>query len=214
MPKSAVTSYDINGQIYVNNAQVTRRDYLTANGVLQVIDYLLDPNNTNVRPDINPTSPAPVHHSSSGLSSGAKAGIGVGIALLLILVAMAAWLFVQRRRGRPHSAASGVDLLPHDQLAPPPLPRQHTSVSELQAHSALSPHPAVSPLAEADAAHAIYESPGPRQSNDKKFTNDIAPIEIDGREMTQTGDVTVTTDKSPGRFHENWSNGSQPNQRG
>ncbi|KAI0884035.1 FAS1 domain-containing protein [Annulohypoxylon maeteangense] len=56
-----------NGTIYVNSAKVTVPDILLANGVVHVIDGVLNPNNTSATPDPTATSTAAAF---SGASSG------------------------------------------------------------------------------------------------------------------------------------------------
>ena len=93
------------GDIYINAAKVIQRDFLTSNGVMHVLDSLLNPNDTSARPSVTPAaSPTPAASMppkpspASGLSSGAKAGIGVGVAVACILLIAAGILFWRRRR--------------------------------------------------------------------------------------------------------------------
>ncbi|KAL9112029.1 MAG: hypothetical protein Q9227_003649 [Pyrenula ochraceoflavens] len=103
------------GDMYVNAAKVTTSDYIIANGVVHVIDDLLNPNNTagpppptsmTSQPSQTATStptaaatPAAKHFSSSsGLSTGAKAGIGVGAAIGGILLLICLILLFRSKR--------------------------------------------------------------------------------------------------------------------
>lgn len=102
----SITSYIIGNDTWINNALITTKDYLTANGVLQVINYLLDPNVTDATPS-NQTEFSDLVSTSEthSLSSGAKAGIGVGVAALVLLVGAGAALYIQwRRRKRQEKA--------------------------------------------------------------------------------------------------------------
>ncbi|KAK4159538.1 Periostin [Cladorrhinum sp. PSN259] len=46
--------------IYVNSAQILQTDVLLSNGVVHIIDNVLDPNQAQARPDVSKTSQAPV----------------------------------------------------------------------------------------------------------------------------------------------------------
>lgn len=97
------------GSLYINDAKVTQTDLLYANGVIQVIDKLLDPNDTNAHPNFSSPSASTneLDHSNDteGLSAAAIAGIGVGcsVAGLAILSAIA---YQMLRRRRTHKNTS------------------------------------------------------------------------------------------------------------
>ncbi|KAF3000016.1 hypothetical protein E8E14_004437 [Neopestalotiopsis sp. 37M] len=48
---------EVNGQLYVNNAKITLADVLTQNGVVHVIDNVLNPHATTVVPDASRATP-------------------------------------------------------------------------------------------------------------------------------------------------------------
>jgi uncharacterized surface protein with fasciclin (FAS1) repeats len=115
---SSVTITELNGGIYVDQALITTRDYLTSNGVIQVIDQPLNPNTTGTRPVITPEpTPAKVH---KGLSSAAAAGIGITIGVLLLGGAIVAALIIRNRRKK----RGQVKLYDHG----PPRPRGTTYI--------------------------------------------------------------------------------------
>ncbi|KAI9667813.1 MAG: hypothetical protein M1821_000632 [Bathelium mastoideum] len=120
-----LVTVDEAGDIWVNQAKVTGRDYLIANGVMHVIDDILQPYNVS-RPSLtvqsnnstspNITSPAPLPitplpspQPPPGLSTGAKAGIGVGVAVagLAIIAAIISFCF-RRLRSSSSSTADAI----------------------------------------------------------------------------------------------------------
>ncbi|KAF7561332.1 hypothetical protein G7046_g2811 [Stylonectria norvegica] len=58
----------VNGTVYVNEAKVTTPDVLIANGVVHVIDNVLNPNNTAATP--NPSTKTPAFSGASTASGG------------------------------------------------------------------------------------------------------------------------------------------------
>ncbi|OKL57069.1 hypothetical protein UA08_07412 [Talaromyces atroroseus] len=82
-----------NGSIFVDSARVTRPNLLVANGVLHVIDNVLNPNNTSATPNATATSQVPAFSGASSASSipftsgvtasatatGSGAGAGAGV---------------------------------------------------------------------------------------------------------------------------------------
>ncbi|KAL2066310.1 hypothetical protein VTL71DRAFT_2381 [Oculimacula yallundae] len=114
-----VTITTNNGDIYVNSAKVIATDYLAANGVLHVIDSILDHSNTSIPSFITlagsnsstvqkpmPTASA----SSTGLSTGAKIAIGVVIPVV-VLALMGVLAFFFRHRKRKSTSASAPNLV-------------------------------------------------------------------------------------------------------
>jgi hypothetical protein len=119
------------GDIYVNAARVITSDYIVANGVVHVIDSLLNRSDTSGPPP-KPTSsiiaastpgPTSTSHtstaiasaaatttgasssSSKSLTTGAKAGIGVGVSIAgLLIIAALAWFFLLRKRQERESS--------------------------------------------------------------------------------------------------------------
>ena len=98
------TAWVVDGEVYINDAKVTQPDLLQANGVIQVLDKPLDPNNTNARPaslsTISKPQPQNFSTSAAGLSSGAQAGIGVGVTVagLALIIAVAYFLLSRRKK--------------------------------------------------------------------------------------------------------------------
>ncbi|TVY78341.1 Fasciclin-like arabinogalactan protein [Lachnellula suecica] len=121
---SNITITRQNGDLYVNAAKVIASDYIVANGVVHVLDNLLDRNNPSPPPaptDATPSStPTPTTTSiptantaldksvpSKGLTTGATIGIAVGAAVGgVLLLAAIAFFFV--RRHKQNKRQSGV----------------------------------------------------------------------------------------------------------
>ena len=93
---ASVTLTDANEGFYVDRARIKARDYICANGVLQVIDQPLNPDTTNTRPAIIPEEPA--NKGDGGLGSAAAAGIGIALAVLLLGGGVVAALILRNRR--------------------------------------------------------------------------------------------------------------------
>lgn len=106
-----ITITVVGNDTFVNSAKVIGRDYLVSNGVAQVIDNVLDYNDTEARPALSkPTSAfapdiassTPSNHgqqsSATALSSGGKAGIAIGAVVLSAVVGAAAFFFIMRRK--------------------------------------------------------------------------------------------------------------------
>ncbi|TVY19359.1 Fasciclin-like arabinogalactan protein, partial [Lachnellula arida] len=108
------------GETYVNSAKVIASDYIVANGVVHVLDNLLDRNDTSPppKPTASPstastsisapaiatanaashTAPSTSTSTSKSLSTGAIAGIAVGASAAgLLLLAALIFLFCRRR---------------------------------------------------------------------------------------------------------------------
>lgn len=96
MHGASVTLTDANGGFYVDMARIKARDYICANGVLQVIDQPLNPNTTNTRPVIIPQERA--KKGDGGLSSTAAAGIGIALGVLLLGGGIVVALIIRNRR--------------------------------------------------------------------------------------------------------------------
>lgn len=104
---ASIVITEANGGYYVDQARIKTRDYLCANGVLQIIDQPLDPTKTGSRPAIIPTEEA--KPEKGGLSSAAAAGIGITVGVLLLGGGIIAALIIRKRkarRGRLHLAGS------------------------------------------------------------------------------------------------------------
>ena len=86
-----------NGALYADASKLISTDYLTSNGVLQVLDSPLNPNTTDSRPAIIPTSSPSSKH---GLSGPAAAGIGIALGVVFIGAAVIVALVLRKRRDR------------------------------------------------------------------------------------------------------------------
>ncbi|KEF52441.1 uncharacterized protein A1O9_11682 [Exophiala aquamarina CBS 119918] len=102
----------ING-FFIDAAHITTTDYLTSNGVLQVIDSPLNPNATNARPA--PVPVAPSESGSKGLSAAAGAGIGIAIAAIVLGGALVIALYLRTKRRRRAQGPPGLRGI-HDRL--------------------------------------------------------------------------------------------------
>lgn len=72
-----VTIRMINGTVYVNQARVIRPDLLTSNGVLHVIDGVLNPANTTASPNTTASTQAPAFTNAGPGSAGVPFTSGV-----------------------------------------------------------------------------------------------------------------------------------------
>ncbi|KAI9708946.1 MAG: hypothetical protein M1820_003640 [Bogoriella megaspora] len=115
--KTALVTLGDDGDIWINQAKITGKDYLIANGVMHVIDDILQPGNLTrpaiasagknvstsppTTPGTDPTTAArPPSSNTSKLSTGAKAGIGVGVTTASLLIIVAAVSLCFRRGSR------------------------------------------------------------------------------------------------------------------
>ena len=98
MQGESVVITEANDGFYVDQARIKTRDYLCANGVLQVIDQPLNPNTTGSRPIILP--PDSPNSGSKGLSSAAAAGIGIAFGVLLLGGGIIVALILRSRKKR------------------------------------------------------------------------------------------------------------------
>ncbi|KAK5463814.1 hypothetical protein LTR55_011788, partial [Exophiala xenobiotica] len=88
-----------NGTIYVNDVRIINPDFLMSKGVIHVIDTQINPNDTSARPELTSSSSTTPEVSSSGLSTGAKAGIGVGAALGALIFTILAFFLIRSCKG-------------------------------------------------------------------------------------------------------------------
>ncbi|OCL01494.1 Fasciclin-domain-containing protein [Glonium stellatum] len=63
-----ITIHIENGTVFVNSAKVLTPDILVANGVIHIIDNVLNPNNTSVAPSSSATAGSPAYTSASKAS--------------------------------------------------------------------------------------------------------------------------------------------------
>lgn len=104
-----LTVTEIDGDIFINNAKIINSDLLVANGVIQVIDTVLNASDPNARPQMINTIVPPANNATSGgndispstknrLSTGAQAGIGVAVAITVLSVFVITIVFFRKRR--------------------------------------------------------------------------------------------------------------------
>lgn len=94
---------------FFDQGHVTISNYLTSNGVLQVIDRPLNLSTPNAAPstsDINAVLGIPTLPAKKGVSSGAVAGIVIGVLALLTLLSVAFIFWIRHRRTRGRSKLS------------------------------------------------------------------------------------------------------------
>ena len=103
-----LTITKIGSDTYVNGAKIISPDFLVANGVVHLIDSVLDRFNTSV-PDTNaPAAPTVTAKPASkhSPSTAAKAGIGIGVVLALICLATFIFFLLRIRRQRKGASES------------------------------------------------------------------------------------------------------------
>ncbi|ETI25440.1 hypothetical protein G647_02213 [Cladophialophora carrionii CBS 160.54] len=166
----SATMTEQDGQFYVDASLITTKDYLTSNGVLQILDSPLSPNTTGQQPLSTPTS----NHggASGGLSTAAAAGIGIAIGATILGGALVVALYMRTRRRRRFAEFTG------GQNRDPP-PRY-----ELDAKGF---HESTTDAGEVPRSQVIeiHHPPQPR-----------SPLEIDGHERSR---ISVTIQGAPPR---------------
>lgn len=100
-----LTITTIQSDIYADSALITTRDYLTSNGVLQVLDSPLNPNTTDARPGTAPSSGA-AKSGSKGLSTAGTVGVGVGVGAVILGAGLVAAISIRTRRRRRRIAGT------------------------------------------------------------------------------------------------------------
>lgn len=97
---------------FLNSARVIRPNVLIANGVVHVIDQILDPANLSITRsnftdsgDTTDTLAVSSADNSKGLGTGAKAAVGVVIPLVVISVIAATLVLIRRRKARKGATA-------------------------------------------------------------------------------------------------------------
>jgi hypothetical protein len=104
----------VNGIILVNQATITTRDYLVANGVVHVIDRyatscLCPPTYANIQASllddlfdaVEPSGPSTPAHESSSMSSKVKVAVGVSVGVVALVLIVLAGHLLYRRMKRP-----------------------------------------------------------------------------------------------------------------
>ncbi|OAP56428.1 hypothetical protein AYL99_09607 [Fonsecaea erecta] len=170
LDRISATMTELDGQFYVDTSLIKTRDYLTSNGVLQILDSPLNPNTTGQQPF---TTPAPSSSSrSKGLSTAAGAGIGIGIGAIVLGGALITALYIRTKRRRQ------LIRLAEGNTGDPP-PRYELDTKALDASGARgmnAPHTQV---------FEIHAPPKPP-----------SPLEIDGIERSR---ISVTIEGTPPR---------------
>lgn len=88
---------------YADAAQITTTDYLTSNGVLQVLSAPLNPATSGIGPSLAPPPPPP---KDTGLSTPALVGLIIGILALLLGLALILALILRNRKRRGLSTST------------------------------------------------------------------------------------------------------------
>ncbi|KAJ9610736.1 hypothetical protein H2200_005513 [Cladophialophora chaetospira] len=166
------TMYEVDGQFYVDTSLITTRDFLTSNGVLQILDSPMNPNTTGQLPLSSPGS-----HSGSGskgLSTAAAAGIGIAIGALILggALGVALYLRIKRRRRNNFSELGG------GQTRDPP-PRYELDTKGIT-----------------EGAVNARELPRSHTFQIEHPVKPPSPLEIDGQERSR---ISVTIHGSPPR---------------
>ncbi|KAK5084133.1 hypothetical protein LTR70_007886 [Exophiala xenobiotica] len=89
--------------VFLNNALLTGSNYITSNGVFQVIDRPLDPTDSTAAPsttDVNDALGLPVRAPSKGITTAAVVGIVIGILAVLVTLGLAFALRARMRKRR------------------------------------------------------------------------------------------------------------------
>jgi hypothetical protein len=102
-----LTITKIGSDIFVNGAKITNPDFLVANGVVHLVDSVLDRFNTSA-PDPNATAaPTVTGKPASKHSPSSAAKIGIGVSVALALVFLATFMFFLLRFLRQRKALEG-----------------------------------------------------------------------------------------------------------
>ncbi|KAK5035403.1 hypothetical protein LTS07_002840 [Exophiala sideris] len=183
----SLTLTNISGGFYVDTSLITTTDYLTSNGVLQIIDSPLNPNTTGKIPTSTPAASSP--GGSSGLSAAAGAGIGIAIGALILGGALAAALYIRtKRRGQGSGGMFGrrqrLDGESRERVTHPSDPDGPPPTYELDAKSIRAGRQGAR---DATSTHVfeIHHPPKPP-----------SPLEIDGNERSR---ISITIQGSPPR---------------
>ncbi|KIW24089.1 uncharacterized protein PV07_09823 [Cladophialophora immunda] len=170
LDRISATMTEVDGQFYVDTSLIKTRDYLTSNGVLQILDSPLNPNTTGQQP-LSTAAPSS-STGSKGLSTAAGAGIGIGIGAIVLGGALIVALYIRTKRRRHRVELAGGN--PGD-----PPPRYELDTKALDATSANSRNV---PRTQVFEIHAPSKPP--------------SPLEIDGNERSR---ISVTIQGTPPR---------------
>ncbi|KAI1629219.1 hypothetical protein EDD37DRAFT_644980 [Exophiala viscosa] len=188
----SLTMRNISGGFYVDTALITTTDYLTSNGVLQIIDSTLDPNTTGTVPTSTPVPSS--SGGSSGLSAAAGAGIGIAIGAVILGGALVAALYLRsKRRGQGGGGMMGIGMFGRRQ-------RLDGESRERVGHTTDPDGPP--PTYELDAKSIRAGRHGGRDASSTHVfeihhpPKPPSPLEIDGNERSR---ISITIQGSPPR---------------
>lgn len=170
----SATMTSLNGQFYIDTSLIKARDYLTSNGVLQILDSPLNPNTTGQRP-LSTQVPSS-GGGSSGLGTAAAAGIGIAIGAILLGGALVFALYLRAKRRRGISALAGHP--PNDHRGDPPPTYELDTKAQREGIAGVGEAPRTQ-------VFEVYHPPKPP-----------SPHEIDGNEMSR---ISVTIEGAPPR---------------
>lgn len=134
-------NYAGNGQsaIFFDESHVSISNYLTSNGVLQVVDRPLNLSSPNAAPSISD-----VHRilgivdlpAKTGLSSGAIAGIVVGVLLAITLLGLVVFLIIRYQRAKERRMLTVKGAISSSTYRPQPPDYQSVTLDQHKAHDA------------------------------------------------------------------------------
>ncbi|KIW66132.1 hypothetical protein, variant [Phialophora macrospora] len=165
----SATMSEQDGQFYVDASLITTRDYLTSNGVLQILDSPLNPNTTGQQPLATPESNK---GGSGGLSTAAAAGVGIAVGAIILGGALVVALYIRTKRRRRFAQTAG------GQSGEPP-PRYELDTKGFRESTAEARG------APRSQVYEIHHPPKPP-----------SPLEIDGQERSR---ISVTIQGTPPR---------------
>ncbi|KIX03418.1 uncharacterized protein Z518_06970 [Rhinocladiella mackenziei CBS 650.93] len=182
LENKTATMTELNGGFYVDASLITTRDFLTSNGVLQILDSPLNPNTTGARPV--QSSPASSSKGSNGLSAAAGAGIGIVIGALVLGGALIVALYIRTKRRRASMpGGQRLDGESHERVAYRSDPNEPPPTYELDTKSIAGG--AATGNVPTTRVYEIHHSPKPP-----------SPLEIDGTERSR---ISITIEGSPPR---------------
>jgi hypothetical protein len=125
----------LNGAMWVNDAKITRSDVLVSNGVIHVLDKLLDLKRVEARPHwddlIAPSPSAPSSKQSTHLPRNVAIGVIIGVVLVVTACIITASLFYHHKTTKAAAKAAlqrKVHGSSHSLVVTPELPPTRSSV--------------------------------------------------------------------------------------
>jgi hypothetical protein len=97
----------VGSDTYVNDAKIINPDFIVANGVVHLIDSVLNRFNTSGPNTNSSTSPTPTPVAKHSPSTGAKVGIGVSVALAMVFFATCIFFLIRNRRQKKGTEQQG-----------------------------------------------------------------------------------------------------------